>query len=189
MRISIISEYGYKEALLGLGLSYGLTEHCSVNDIDGELLERLEKVAITLAGRGGGEDKFLRQITVYLDLDLPLYMWSQFDTYKVGTVAQSESKMHTLKRKELTKNDFNFYITDEDLSRYNSLSPLSKGSLIRLDFLQRRIVSCNYAVLDTIIKQRKKHKLYEWREFCECIYNHIKYPELLEKAWKGTKEA
>ncbi|MFQ8737578.1 MAG: hypothetical protein ACLSAH_17615 [Bilophila wadsworthia] len=101
MKTTILSEYGFHEALLGMGLSHGKTSGIiSLWDIrdDASLKER----ALKLAGLGSGHDKFLRMIVVTLDITAPLYWWKQFDTYKVGTVAQSESTMHTLMKKPLT---------------------------------------------------------------------------------------
>ena len=105
MKTTILSEYGFHEALLGMGLSHGKTSGItSLWDIrdDASLKER----ALKLAGLGSGHDKFLRMIVVTLDITAPLYWWKQFDTYKVGTVAQSESTMHTLMKKPLTPEMF-----------------------------------------------------------------------------------
>ena len=92
MKTTILSEYGFHEALLGMGLSYGKTSGVtSLWDIrdDAGLKER----ALKLAGLGKGHDKFLRMIVATLDVTAPLYWWKQFDTYKIGTAAQSESTM------------------------------------------------------------------------------------------------
>ena len=89
MKTTILSEYGFHEALLGMGLSHGKTSGItSLWDIhnDASLKER----ALKLAGLGSGHDKFLRMIVVTLDITAPLYWWKQFDTYKVGTVAHEE---------------------------------------------------------------------------------------------------
>ena len=95
------------QSLFGLGLSYGLTS--GINSWAGvpeDVKERLRKVAGNLCKKGGGEDKFLRQIYYIWDITAPSYWWPQFDQYKVGTVTQSESKMHSLLKRPFTPEDF-----------------------------------------------------------------------------------
>lgn len=180
MRVRIISEHGYSEALFGLGLSHGVTSGESPHDFN---IARMERVALKLAGKGGGHDKFLRQIAVWLDITAPLYWWKEFDTYKVGTTAQSESTMHTLLKKPLEEGHFEGPLPDvmlaelreawnaQDFHRLNAMLPHS--------FRQRRIVSCNYAVLRNILTQRRNHKLSEWHTFRENVKAQASYPELL----------
>ena len=113
MRVRIISEHGYSEALFGLGLSHGVTSGESPHDFN---IARMERVALKLAGKGGGHDKFLRQIAVWLDITAPLYWWKEFDTYKVGTTAQSESTMHTLLKTPLEEKSFEGTLPDAMLA-------------------------------------------------------------------------
>ena len=183
MWTQIINEYGLDEALLGLGLSFGKTSDFSAplpNNLRGVMYDR----ATILAGLGRGHDKFLRAITVTLDIQAPLYFWSEFDTYKVGTVAQSESKMHTLLKKPISNECFEdpiwfCLITHlEDLRQRGEFKELLNN--LPMSFLQRRIVSCNYAVLRNIYCQRKQHKLTQWWEFCRYLKANIGYPELFE---------
>ncbi|UAJ16894.1 hypothetical protein KUD97_07845 [Desulfovibrio desulfuricans] len=183
MWVQIINEYGLDEALLGLGLSFGKTSNFSSPLPNGLRLSMYER-ATRLAGLGKGHDKFLRAITVTLDIQAPLYFWSEFDTYKVGTVAQSESKMHTLLKTPLSQECFEepiwFRLLNllEDLRQQGCFDTLLNN--LPMSFLQRRIVTCNYAVLRNIYIQRNQHKLPQWHEFCRYLYENLKYPELFE---------
>lgn len=115
MEIKKLYEIGYDEALLGIGLSYGITSGKNIFDVkeDGELRGKLEKIALKLKDLEGGENKFLRQIAVCFDINAPHYWWPQCDQYKVSTTTQSESKMHSLLKKPFSLNDFSF----EDLDK------------------------------------------------------------------------
>lgn len=186
MKVVIFEEGGADAALYGLGLSFGLTSGilpCSLTKGNDHLLERLWKRARKLSGLGDGHDKFLRMLRADMLITAPLYWWKQFDTYKVGTVTQSESTMHTLMKSPITQNMFEGEIDPVflkvlegfrlagDFDALNSHLPHS--------FLQTRVVSTNYAVLQNIIKQRHDHKLVEWQDFCTQILNQAMYPEFL----------
>lgn len=150
------------------------------------------KLAQTLIKGGSEHRKFLRQIFVSVDITAPLYWWKEFDTYKVGTVANSTSTMHKLTSKPITLDcfeidDLDLYIADEHMSslgtpRYiqcvliDELEYLRKKyietndkrywkELIRWlpeSWLQTRTVTMNYENLLSIYHQRKNHKLTEW---------------------------
>ena len=157
------------------------------NDLD--LMTRL---------RNAGTDhrKFMRMITVYVDITAPLYWWKEFDTYKVGTVANSCSTMHKIHAKEFTLDDFShehLYLPLQDLRptidllntyRERYLETKDKSDwwqLIQLlpsSYNQRRTVMLNYEVLANIYKSRRNHKLDEWHVFCERIEN-LPYSELI----------
>lgn len=187
MRVWLMKEFGYEEALFGIGLSYGkVSGYATPEDAQQhDEWSRLCELAPTLALYGaGGHDKFLRQIGVVLDITAPLYWWKQMDTYKVGTVAQAESTMHTLLKKPITKDCFesgqvpDFYINflegvrqDGDFGKLNACLPQS--------WLQRRIWTGNYAVLKNIILQRENHKLPEWKFFFDALFPALGHPELL----------
>ena len=147
--------------------------------------------------RKAGTDhrKFMRMITVYVDITAPLYWWKEFDTYKVGTVANSCSTMHTIHKKEFTLDDFSHeHILDETFTgevipmvlleatikclnenRAHYLSTKDKKywwqmiQLLPTSYNQKRTVMLNYEVLANIYKSRKDHKLTEWHEFCNWI--------------------
>ena len=186
MRVRLMKEFGYEEALFGIGLSYGKVSGYATPEeaMQHDEWSRLCELAPKLASRGGGHDKFLRQIGVVLDITAPLYWWKQMDTYKVSTVAQSESTMHTLLKDLITKDCFesghvpDFYIDflegvrqDGDFVTLNACLPQS--------WLQRRIWTGNYAVLKNIILQRENHKLPEWKFFFDALLPTLGHPELL----------
>lgn len=160
--------------------------------------------------RNAGTDhrKFMRMITVYVDITAPLYWWKEFDTYKVGTVANSCSTMHKIAAKEFTPEDFSHehLFTEENL-RYEAeldslkllntiinalnvyrLAYLEEGDksiwwqmiqLLPSSYNQRRTVMLNYEVLTNIYKSRKNHKLDEWSVgFMEWIES-LPYSELI----------
>lgn len=160
-----------------------------------------------LVSAGTDHRKFMRMITVYVDITAPLYWWKEFDTYKVGTVANSCSTMHKIHAKEFTLDDFSHehLFTEENL-RYEAepdslkllktiinalntyrLAYLEEGDksvwwqmiqLLPTSYNQRRTVMLNYEVLANIYKSRKNHKLDEWVEFCKWIKN-LPYSELI----------
>lgn len=106
------------------------------------------------------------------------------DTYKVSTVAQSESTMHTLMKKPVTKDCFesgnipDFYINFlEDLRKHKDFIRLN--ACLPQSWLQRRIWTGNYAVLKNIILQRENHKLPEWKFFFDALLPTLSHPELL----------
>lgn len=161
----------------------------TVGDADLGLMKRL-------ALAGASHAKYRRYINVTVDITAPLYWWKEFDTYKIGTVANSESTMHTLVNRPLTLEDFAVdYIKEDDDSithfrefiyRINDLRDeyiVLKESgddkyahrtwyqiiqFLPSSFLQKRTVQLNYEVLAHIWKDRKNHKLDEWREgFCQ----------------------
>ena len=169
------------------------------NDLD--LMKRL---------RNAGTDhrKFMRMITVYLDITAPLYWWKEFDTYKVGTVANSCSTMHKIAEKEFTLDDFShehlfhnvndtemwldidfFNVLDNTIFYLNKARELYLKThdkkywwqmiqLLPSSYNQRRTVMLNYEVLANIYPMRKNHKLDEWRDFCEWIET-LPYSELI----------
>lgn len=192
MNVHILNEYGLDEALLGLGLSFGKTSDLTTPLAVDMRLSMYDRAA-KLAGLGMGHDKFLRSIVVVLDINAPLYWWSEFDTYKVGTVAQSESKMHTLMKKPLTQACFEGHIWWLHLSILERLRKAGNFedllNNLPMSFLQRRIVTCNYAVLRNIYCQRRKHKLPQWREFCQYLYTNLRLPELFEFKTKEDTDA
>lgn len=196
MHVRLMKEFGYEEALFGIGLSYGKVSGYATPEEAQQHDEwsRLCELAPTLALYGaGGHDKFLRQIGVVLDITAPLYWWKQMDTYKVGTVAQSESTMHTLLKNPITNDCFesgkvpDFYINfledlrqDGDFVKLNAWLPQS--------WLQRRIWTGNYAVLKNIVSQRENHKLPEWKFFLDALLPALGHPELLPVKYPFSRD-
>jgi hypothetical protein len=154
------------------------------------------KLLCGLANAGPDHGKFLRMITVSLDITAPLYWWKEFDTYKVGTVANSCSTMHKIHAKQFTFDDFSHdhldlglgvlgtvidYLNvyrDEFLSTKDKKYWWQMIQLLPSSYNQRRTVMLNYQVLKTMFHARKNHKLDEWREFCDWIRT-LPYFELI----------
>ena len=151
----------------------------------------------TLAAAGNDHGKFLRMITVTVDLTAPLYWWKEFDTYKVGTVADSCSTMHKIHAKKFDRSDFSMEhliprmkevmdvtIANLNACRGNFLETKDKTwwwqmiQLLPSSYNQKRTVQVNYAVLKNMYHARKNHKLDEWHEFCRWI-EALPYSELI----------
>jgi len=185
MKIKILRESGYEEALFGIGLSFGVTD-----------FSRLEKVATVLFNKDGGHNKFLESIQLWIEITAPRYWWQEFDTYRVGITKQSESTIHTIMKSKLNQSHFESPL-NEDILEFlniciqdykNSKSTEQKKQNFKIlknhlpeGFLQKRIVNTNYKVLRNILQQRKNHKLDEWRVFNSEIYNQVYHVEFLMK--------
>lgn len=179
MKVCVTNEYGKFEALIGLGLSYGLTsEYSFENDMDAILFERLKDLSNKLAHKDKGHNKFLESICVWIDITAPRNWWSQFDTYRIGVTKQSESSMHTLMHRHLTQDDFEHSIYEPTLDQLNKYIDEKDFTKLKNElpegFLQRRIICTNYKVLRHIIAQRKNHKLPAWPVFVKNILTQVK---------------
>ena len=145
-------------------------------------------LASRLAKAGSDHRKYLRQIMVSMDITAPLYWWKEFDTYKVGTVANSCSTMHKIQAKEFSREDFSCdRLTPEALAVLDGLIAYLEGERVRFNetkerdawhnmiqllpssFNQMRTVTLNYEVLINIYYARKNHKLAEWHTLCDAI--------------------
>lgn len=170
------------------------------------------ELMMRLAAGGPTHAKYRRMITVYMDITAPLYWWKEFDTYKVGTVANSCSTMHKIAAKKFTIEDFSC----EHLNRigtsilWDVIDILNIARKLYLDggnykgeyyipkdkrvwwqmiqllpssYNQKRTIMLNYEVLAGIYPMRKNHKLDEWVEFCKWIES-LPYSEIIvgEKA-------
>lgn len=169
-----------------------------------------------LSNAGAEHRKYMRMMPVYVRITAPLYWWKEFDTYKVGTIANSCSTMHKIAEKEFTLEDFSYeHLFTEGQNVYCDTAPITEDDLFvnstelmriiievlnqyRKDFLdtknktywwqliqllpssynQTRNVMLNYEVLANIYRQRKGHKLDEWREVCKWIES-LPYSELI----------
>ncbi len=155
------------------------------------------KLMRQLINAGSEHCKFLRMLSVLVEVDAPLYWWKELDTYKVGTTANSCSTMHKITAKEFTLKDFSTdHMKEESLAtlqttintlnhfrlRYlNTKDKEDWWQLIQLlptSYNQKRTLSLNYAVLLNIYHQRHNHKLDEWREFCNWVAS-LPYAELI----------
>jgi hypothetical protein len=199
MKIENTQVYGFEPAIRGMRMPLN-SHHLSdskyddkgnyiVGEKDLDLMKRL-----VLAGTEHA--KFMRYITVYMDISAPLYWWKEFDTYKVGTTANSTSTMHKITSRLLDENDFEW---DKDANTKVSVTGYRKDMLEHINnlityynnfatqdekqdifriiiqdlpssFIQTRTITLNYAVLRNMYFQRRYHKLTEWRDvFCGWI--------------------
>ena len=145
-------------------------------------------LAVRLCRAGSDHRKFNRQILVSMDITAPLYWWKEFDTYKVGTVANSTSTMHKIHAKPFTLEDFSTdHMTPASLEQFERfLGYLEQVRLRYLDtkdkahwydliqllpssYNQMRTVSLNYEVLANLYYARRSHKLDEWHTLCDTI--------------------
>ena len=178
-----------------------LTPSFYLGDNDKALMRKLAKA-------GTDHRKFMRMMPVYVRITAPLYWWKEFDTYKVGTIANSCSTMHKIADKEFTLDDFSHdhlvcistldyvvqelncwrsrYIQyDEDPTVGENLKMSKKDiwwqmiQLLPSSYNQTRNVMLNYEVLANIYHSRKNHKLDEWRQFCKWIEEKVPYSWLI----------
>ncbi len=172
MKVQVMREMGYEEALLGLSLSYN------------QPVENMPAVAMKLLPKGGSETKFLESINIWLDITAPRFWWQQMDTYRAGISKQSESTMHTLLKRPLTASDFTALVQPAVIELLNQMIEDKDWSTVKENlpegFLQRRVVAMNYKALRHIIDQRKDHRLAEWRVFIDAVLEQAEHPEFLE---------
>ena len=197
IKIENMEVQGFSPALRGMRNpknSWGRADSV-INGRDIKLGENDTVLALHLAGAGPVHGKFRRMIVVYADITAPLYWWKEFDTYKVGTVANSCSTMHKLASRDLTIEDFStdylddygFQIMNKTIEEINScrdtyvnwdkypdLHQIDRKhfweqmiQLLPFSYNQKRTVMLNYEVLANIYKYRRGHKLREWRDFIQ----------------------
>lgn len=147
-----------------------------------------------LYSAGTEHRKFMRQIFASMDITAPLYWWKEFDTYKVGTCANSCSTMHKIHAKEFTIDDFShdkldefgmamlgniiYYLNENRRHYILSKSKEDWWQLIQIlpsSYNQKRTITMNYENAASIINQRKNHKLDEWRDLCDILLDGLPY--------------
>lgn len=178
-----------------------IDDYIDIGKTDYSLMQRLSKA-------GTDHRKFMRMMPVYVRITAPLYWWKEFDTYKIGTVANSCSTMHKIQDKEFTTDDFSCEhldirtkaLLEETIKILNDYRKLYieyntddfeiKGCPSKKDiwwqmiqslpssYNQTRNVMLNYEVLSNMYHSRKNHKLDEWREFCKWVEN-LPYSDLI----------
>jgi hypothetical protein len=209
MKITNTEVQGFEAAIRGMRMPMN-SHHLSdskyengkyvVGEKDLNLMQKLVLAGIEHA-------KFMRYITVYMDIEAPLYWFKEFDTYKIGTTANSTSTMHKITSRLLDENDFEWdthgtatgYRKDmlehiNNLITYHNNFAISseKPEVFRViiqdlpsAFKQTRTITLNYAVLRNIFFQRRYHKLTEWRDiFCNWLAS-LPYAEELIILEKG----
>lgn len=179
----------------------GNTQRYVLGENDYALMQKLSKA-------GTDHRKYMRMMPVYVRITAPLYWWKEFDTYKIGTVANSCSTMHKIAEKEFTLGDFSCEhldirtkaLLEETINVLNDYRKLYieynaddfeiKGcpskkdiwwqmiQLLPSSYNQTRNILMNYEVLANMYHSRKNHKLDEWREFCKWI-EELPYSKLI----------
>ena len=220
--ISKIKTYGWDAAIRGMRNSYGSWEKsdseweeesyispdgtCSIKT--GEKIFHLGPNDLELASRlaklGGSHAKFRRMIIVSMDILAPLYWWKEFDTYKVGTVANSTSTMHSIMKKEFSIDDFSLeewtsaeagthMIATIDMlnhlrkryleeNEYPQIKRMFWDDVIHMlpsSYNQLRTVMMNYEVVAHIVDDRLNHRLPEWETFCVKLLTELPYAKQL----------
>ena len=204
IKIENIEVYGWEAAIRGARNpmnSWDRMDSC-YNNGEFEIGENDYKLLKNLTIAGPEHRKWNRMVTVTMDITAPLYWWKEYDTYKVGTVANSCSTMHKIQAKAFTLNDFSTehldYIGLETmrviirrLNRNRTLFNETEDKdywwqmiqLLPTSYNQKRTVHLNYEVLGTIYHQRRHHKLDEWVEFCNMIKT-LPYSEFITREFE-----
>ncbi len=165
-------------------------------------------LALRLARAGSDDRKFLRQIFVSVDVTAPLYWWKEYDTYKVGTVANSTSTMHKIHSKSFAREDFSCdRMSDIALSCLNNIILVLEErrlkyietkdtaywhdmiQLLPTSYNQMRTCTLNYENLINIYYARRYHKLPEWHIYCDWIASLPYATELITGLREKTERA
>ena len=201
IKIENIDVYGFETAIRGARNpmnSWDRMDSC-YNNGEFEIGENDYKLLKNLTIAGPEHRKWNRMVTVAMDITAPLYWWKEYDTYKVGTVANSCSTMHKIQAKKFEMSDFsvehmtedtklimNVVISELNLNRASFNKTKDKKywwnmiQLLPTSYNQKRTVHLNYEVLGTIYHQRRHHKLDEWVEFCDTIKT-LPYSEFITR--------
>ena len=194
MKFENTKVYNMLEAVRAMRLSYGsegdsellvlmrededgehpVKETCCIGEKDTELIRKL-------VAKGPSHRKFMRQILLSVDITAPRYWWTQFDTYKVGVTACSESTMHTIMDRPIAFTDFAPLVDSDIMDRLEEYRKLNMFERVVANlpqsYLQKRHVTMNYEVVRNIREQRSGHKLHEWQEFIKWA-DTLPYAEL-----------
>lgn len=211
IRIGPIETFGWEAAIRGMRNSYASWDKSDSGwcgkDFKGMDIFVLgpndKELAEHLAASGGSHSKFRRMIHAQMDISAPLYWWKEFDTYKVGTTANSTSTMHSIMKKEFSVEDFaqgDLMDSLEGMHLIATVNVLNKlrekylkaneekwkklywSGVIRLlpeSYMQLRTIDVNYEVLSRMVNERKNHKLDEWVEFCKKVAEEVPYAKTL----------
>ena len=204
IKIENIDVYGWEAAIRGARNpmnSWDRMDSC-YNNGEFEIGENDYKLLKNLTIAGPEHRKWNRMVTVTMDITAPLYWWKEYDTYKVGTVANSCSTMHKIQAKAFTLNDFSIEHLDyvcldtmkvviKRLNRNRTLFNETKDKfywwqmiqMLPTSYNQKRTVHLNYEVLGSMYHQRRHHKLDEWVEFCDTIKT-LPYSEFITREFE-----
>ena len=211
IKIENVKTYGWMSAIRGMRNPMNSWDKMDSYETHGEYGDQFFfgendlALAKKLVRAGSDHRKFLRQIFVSVDITAPLYWWKEFDTYKVGTVANSCSTMHKIHDRDLTLADFSAEHLDAwglvtlgntirtinlDRDMYVNYESKTGSKTDRKDYWyqmiqllpssynQTRTVTMNYEVLLNMYNARKDHKLDEWHVFCDTIADMLYFKEV-----------
>ena len=204
IKIENIDVYGWEAAIRGARNpmnSWDRMDSC-YNNGEFEIGENDYKLLKKLTIAGPEHRKWNRMVTATMDITAPLYWWKEYDTYKVGTVANSCSTMHKIQAKKFEMSDFSvehldrialgtFKAVIDELNLDRKLFNETKDKkywwqmiqLLPTSYNQKRTVYLNYEVLGTIYHQRRHHKIDEWVEFCDTIKT-LPYSEFITREFE-----
>ena len=173
------------------------------------------KLFLNLCKAGISHRKVLRQLPVIMDITAPLYFWKQLDQYKIGTVTNAESTMHTMTKHSFKLEDFSIEnykslfgsrteeqlryleelvvgdlndLRDQYLETKNMKYWYALNELLPQSYMQTRTWSANYEVLVNIIEQRKNHKLSEWKDFIDFLLDNVPYLKEIVEDINGKRK-
>lgn len=198
----------------GMRNPYDSWENSDSKIVNGEFVFGGNDLALAkkLAMSGASHAKYRRMIPVMVTINAPLYWWKEFETYKIGTVSNSSSTMHSVHKKEFSLDDFSYeHLLGADDVSWGDCIPLENlkftictlnqyreqfintkdkecwWQIIQLlpsSYNQRRTISLNYEVLSNMYHQRCNHKLDEWRKFCDWITG-LPYSDIITCKTRG----
>ena len=210
LKVENIEVYGFKAAIRGArnpmnswNLSDSWQSDFTQDGKDGYVIGPNDyKLLKNLCKAGKDHRKWMRMVTVTMDITAPLYWWKEFDTYKVGTVANSCSTMHKIHAKEFELDDFShehledypkWLLSQVILEINKNRDDFNKTKdkdywwqmiqLLPSSYNQKRTVQLNYEVLNTMYHARKNHKLDEWHTLCDEI-EKLPYSEFITMNFK-----
>ena len=207
IKIENIEVYGFETAIRGARNPMNSWDRMDSGYNNGkfEIGENDYKLLKNLTIAGPEHRKWNRMVTVTMDITAPLYWWKEYDTYKVGTVANSCSTMHNIQAKEFVLDDFSHehlgeYLEwllsevilelNENREKFNRTKDKDYWwqmiQLLPSSYNQKRTVHLNYEVLGSMYHQRRHHKLDEWVEFCDTIKT-LPYSEFITREF-GDKD-
>ena len=207
LTIENVEIFGYKAAIRGMR---NPMNSWSKSDSNADLIGQNDEQLMLALAKAPEERKYLRMIHVQFDVTAPLYWWKEFDTYKIGTVANSCSTMHKIADKEFTLKDFSCehlegraLNTLEDMvdelndwrdyylaiKKQNVVGADTKAKdiwwqmiqLLPSSYNQRRTIDLNFEVLLKQYRERKNHKLDEWHIYCDWIKEIALLREIIKK--------
>ena len=202
IKIENINVYGWEAAIRGARNPMNSWDRMDsgYNNGEFEIGENDYKLLKNLTIAGPEHRKWNRMITVTMDITAPLYFLKEWDTYKVGTVANSCSTMHRIQAKKFEMSDFSvehlrslrvMHEVIDELNFYRDKFNKDKKKedwwemiqLLPTSYNQKRTVHLNYEVLGTIYHQRRHHKLDEWHVFCDTIKT-LPYSEFITREFE-----